>query len=169
MRYAWKDGTGFGVKADVAGMELERIDRENGGVTPAAVVDASRPEEAPLHPVFEWDDATAGELYRVDQARRVIRSVRVIEVDQRGQDKPPAIAYVSVRPEGERGTSYQPIARVMSDADMRRQAIESAATGLESWIKRHEHLIELAGEVRMAKRIHRRVVKRLGEVATAGV
>jgi hypothetical protein len=167
MRYEWREGARYPVKAQVVGQALERIDRLNGGITPRVVVESSRPEDAPLHPIFEWDDATASELYREDQARRVIRSVRVIEVDQQGRDQPPSIAYVSVRAADADGPSYQPTARVMSDADLRRQAIADALAGLEAWVRRHEHLTELAAELRVARRVHRRAARRLKEAEAA--
>ena len=57
--------------------ELERIYETNGVLTPEAVVDDARPDDAPLHSHFEWDDALAGEQYRLVQARHLIRAVTV--------------------------------------------------------------------------------------------
>ncbi len=57
---------------------LRTIYDANGGqLTPAAVVEASRPADAPLHHRFEWDDSIAGERYREVQAAQIIRSVKV--------------------------------------------------------------------------------------------
>lgn len=64
-----------GVSAQTVASELSNIYVTNGQLTAPLVVDSARPEEAPLHPIFEWDDSKAGELYRHDQARNVIRSV----------------------------------------------------------------------------------------------
>lgn len=50
---------------------------KNGKVIPKDLVDASRPEEAPLHKEFEWDDKIASEKYREVQAGYIIRSVAV--------------------------------------------------------------------------------------------
>ncbi len=166
MRYEWKDGSRYSVKADIVGKVLERIDKLNGGVTPSVVVESSRPDEAPLHPLFEWDDTRASELYREDQARGIIRSVRVIQADKQGEERA-TVAYVSVRLADADGPSYQPTARVMSDADLRRQAIADALAGLEAWVRRHEHLTELAAELRVARRVHRRAARRLKEADAA--
>ena len=54
----------------------------NGQLTPQIVVDEARPETAPLHDRFEWDDATAGEAYRRTQAADLIRSVRIVFTDK---------------------------------------------------------------------------------------
>lgn len=57
---------------------LRAIYAQNDGVlTPAAVVEASRPEDAPLHDRFEWDDSIAGPRYREVQAAQIIRSVHI--------------------------------------------------------------------------------------------
>lgn len=55
---------------------LERLERD-GRLTAAGVLDSARDSASPLHRCFEWDDSVAGERYRLDQARRLIRSVRV--------------------------------------------------------------------------------------------
>lgn len=58
---------------------LEEIKNRRGGVLEAGhVVEDARPAESLLHRYFEWDDGAAAEAYRIDQARRLIRSVRVV-------------------------------------------------------------------------------------------
>jgi hypothetical protein len=44
-------------------------DRPRWSLTPAVVVEESRDEAALLHPMFEWDDASAAERYRQGMAR----------------------------------------------------------------------------------------------------
>lgn len=65
------------VGAQIAGEELARIEKEKGSLTPEMVVDESREEDAPLHPVFELDDKKAAECYRIVQAGGLIRNVTV--------------------------------------------------------------------------------------------
>jgi len=56
--------------------QLLKIQKCNGGsLSPVAVVDAARAADHPLHNRFEWDDSKAGEAYRIEQARRMIRAV----------------------------------------------------------------------------------------------
>lgn len=66
------------VDAQTAGEELERIRLEHNHLSPAVVVDESRPEDAPLHPVFEWRDPVAAEQWREHQAATLIKRVRII-------------------------------------------------------------------------------------------
>jgi hypothetical protein len=72
------DAVRFGIDPQAAGEELERIRHRDGTITPPAVVDEARPEEAVLHPCFEWVDPVAAEQYRLIQARTLIKKVRVI-------------------------------------------------------------------------------------------
>jgi hypothetical protein len=73
-----EDAMRFGIDAQEAGEELERIKQRDGTIRPAAVVDEARPEDAVLHPAFNWDDPDAAEKYREIQARQLIKKVRVI-------------------------------------------------------------------------------------------
>ena len=145
VRYVWKDGSRFPVSAQVAGDELSRLASESGddvdNIKPARVVEESRPDEAPLHPCFEWDDETAAERYREDQARSLIRCVRVVEVS--GDEEKQQICYVAVTTP-EAGNCYVPMSQVMSDDDLRRQALRSAVSLLRGVQERYGHLSELA-------------------------
>jgi 2-methylcitrate dehydratase PrpD len=135
-----------GIPADVAGTELQRIEEQRGGLRAADVVDESRPEAAPLHPVFEWQDEVAAEKYREHQARQVIRSVRVVRSPDLPQATPrkPVVAFVSVTDqEGQR--SYRSMARVLGDEEMRQQMVDEALRQLSGLQKRYSHLKELTG------------------------
>lgn len=48
-----------------------------GRLTPEDVLAAARDKSSPLHDSFEWDDDAAAHAYRLDQARGLIRRVRV--------------------------------------------------------------------------------------------
>lgn len=62
MVYSWKMTGLYQIPAQAAGEELARICKEHGGeMSPQTIVEESRPEAAPLHPVFEWNDTVAAE------------------------------------------------------------------------------------------------------------
>ncbi len=130
MRYEFKAGARYSVAADVAGAELERIQNQRGVIEPRVVVEESRPEAAPLHPVFEWDDDKAAENYRTWQARSLIKSVRVIEL-RNGADVPvPVYVHVPTATvsEGDDGikqtpSGYQPVSVVVQRPDMYASAL----------------------------------------------
>jgi len=48
-----------------------------GDLTPERVVEHACEATSPLHEFFEWDDALAAQAHRLQQARSLIRSVRV--------------------------------------------------------------------------------------------
>ncbi|HVL14161.1 MAG TPA: hypothetical protein VM529_16440 [Gemmata sp.] len=112
-----------GVKPEVAAAELAAIRERDGGLAPAAVVEAARPEGHPLHAAFEWDDTKAGHEYRLWQARSLIRAVVVTHEDRR-----PEPLYVHVRTED--GGAYQPVSAVVRDVDMFAAAVEELAEKL---------------------------------------
>lgn len=72
MVYKWDKGSRFSVSAQVAGEVCEELEKK-GELTAKNLVDVSRPEDAPLHKCFNWNDEEAAELYREEQGRRLIR------------------------------------------------------------------------------------------------
>lgn len=93
--------------------QLLEIRAITGKLTPEAVVDAARSESHPLHARFEWDDAIAGERYRLSQGAELIRSVKVEYRDPGG--KPQEIrAFVAIRGESPRA-DYTPIEEAVAD------------------------------------------------------
>lgn len=130
------------VSAQEAGEELARIECEHGGLTPELVVDASREESAPLHPVFEWNDKKAAESYRIVQAGSLIRNVTVkIEEVPRME---PVRAFVNVAPVGKRKGVFVSIKSAMDDADSREIVIARALAELEKVKEKYASLHELA-------------------------
>ena len=73
--YSWRPGFRAKEKAEVVGPILEELERSEEGLTAQSLVDFSRPEDAPTHKMFEWDDAVAAEEYRKSQARVIIASI----------------------------------------------------------------------------------------------
>jgi hypothetical protein len=126
-RYAFRNGFKVkGVSADVAGDELDRIYRERGSLDPTLVVEEARPEDAQLHPVFEWQDEVAGEHWRKHQARNLIRSVEVIQ-----EDKPATTVWINVQP-ASAAASYVPSDVVAVTPDFLAVAVSEAAKRLSA-------------------------------------
>jgi hypothetical protein len=145
MIYQFREGSRFPVKPQVAGEELERIaDIHGGKVIPGDVRDESRPEGTVLHRYFEWDNWTAAELHREEQARRLIRSIVRIEHVPGEPEPRPLIAYVHVRTsEGE--PCYMSTAVVFTDEQLRAQAVADALALFNGVRKRCHDFEELQG------------------------
>lgn len=146
MVYQWNEGVPFSrkVKAQVAGETLEAIRRKSGGtLQPKVVVLASKPRTAPLHRCFEWNDGKAGAMYREEQARNLIRSVRVFEATgPKQKPQEPVRAYVHIDSGGQK--AYVTTAQALSDPVLRDQILRRAVAELRGWQERYDGLKELA-------------------------
>ena len=121
--------------------ELERIYNTEGVLTPAAVVDDARPEDAPLHSHFEWDDSVAGEQYRMVQARQLIRSVKVTVQPQ------PEAAPVQVRvfhnvADEDKPRKYVPLRVLMDDPESAQRVL---ARAWDEWLQLKRKYADLCG------------------------
>lgn len=142
MAYRWGQRA-YSVSADVAGRVME--DLENGpGLTAKNLVDVSRPEDAPLHSVFEWNDSTAAELYRENQARRLIASIEIVREDvPEVEEKPVMIrAFHALRTEETEG--YEHIQHIMSDEEKRNRLLELAKRDMNIFKEKYKELKELS-------------------------
>lgn len=135
--------------------EIARL-AKNGRVTPEQVVAAARDPANPLHEEFEWDDSVAAHQWRLDQARAIIRSVRVtIEV----QDiKVPVISYVR-DPEAD-GQGYRSVVSLRTEEEIARQALASELNRVASSASR-------AREVALGLGLTDQVEQQLAEAITA--
>lgn len=66
---------------------LTALYEEHGTLTADLVVAAAADAASPLHEHFVWDDAEAGHQYRLEQARLLIRTVRVQIVSPKHPDR----------------------------------------------------------------------------------
>lgn len=139
----WVEGARVpaGLRAADAYSRLEDVRRKSGGVLrPADVVEDARPEGSLLHPAFEWDDSVAAELHRQDQARSLIRSVRVVITER--ETEGPRRTYVHV--ELNDSPAYVTTAQALSDRDLRDQILRKAKADLTSFRSRYRDLNELS-------------------------
>lgn len=69
-----------GVAAQEVAQALRAIARRNGGLLlPEKVLEAAEADpDSPLRPHFTWDDTEAAHKRRLDEARTLIRSVKVV-------------------------------------------------------------------------------------------
>lgn len=147
--YQWRNGSVHRVDADKAGQELERIRDGYGSLLPEIVVDESRPEEAPLHPEFDWDDEHAATKWREHQARLVINGIRVVTAtndDGEAETTRPLYIHVitSQEPEGESQPRYVRVMDALADGRMRTEVLTRALNELEAWKRKYAELEELA-------------------------
>lgn len=153
MRYVFRDDRPVTIsnakKANpqVIGEALEKITATaDGKLTPHAVVEAARNQRHPLHKFFEWDDAVAAEAYRVDQAREIIRIVRVEDADAEDGN---VRAFLSISDRS--GTSYRRVGDVKSSVELQAIILRQAERDLEAFERRYRELKDVCDVVRTAR------------------
>lgn len=156
--YCFRENPGIEIgklTAQVVGETLADIEDRHGVIDPHTVVDESRPDDAPLHPVFEWRDEIAAERWRVEQARRVVRSVEIVAEDR---NHPTQIAYVNIQSQG----GYVSAAAVRSQPDLFEEAQQAYRSRLEAAAAQLAKVEDLApADQRSRIRKDRRILERL--------
>ena len=152
IKYVFKDEGPVTIKnlkiADVQaiGEELSRIEQKHDGrLTPDDVVKAAADEKSPLHPHFEWNDSVAAHQFRLDQARMIIRTVRIVD-----NSEPAKLsrAWLSVTDRG--GVSYRSVSEIMKSRHLQLEVYKRAEIDLEAWMKRYREITEIVELVRVA-------------------
>lgn len=150
MIYQFKNGRGLGnLKAQAVGEELFTIHENHGSLTPAIVVEESRPKTAVLHPAFEWNDKKAAEEFRIHQARQIINCIHVVPETKNAK---PVQAFINVRiyedsaddPHENRGRAYLTAEAVAADDGLREQHLASIKGRLRNLRAEHASFTELA-------------------------
>lgn len=137
MVYEWKSGWSYPVNPQVAGEMCEELEK-NGQLTAKNLVNVNRPEDAPLHSLFEWDDEKAGEKYREIQARGIIRSIVV----KKENVKEPVRQFLNITREDNR---YHSIDVLMSAQDTRIATLKMALAELVAFKRKYSNFSEFAG------------------------
>lgn len=129
---------------DVIRARLAEIEQSNGGrLTPDAVVADAKDPASPLHAHFEWDTEKAAAAHWIEQARALITSVRVIfKTDTRAVR---SVFYVRDPTAGNRQQGYVSVERLLSDADMARDALLSEFSHVADLLRRARELAAVLG------------------------
>lgn len=141
MVYEYKLPGLFKASAQVAGEVCAKLECSADGLSAKSLVNASRDASAPLHGEFEWDDAVAGELYREDQARMLIRNIVVVSHCREIAEPVRAFVRVSTT---ERKQQYHNIQTVIEDDFLKRQLLNAAQRDMDAFVRKYKTLAELA-------------------------
>ena len=170
LKYVFRDDEPLRIKAakdadpKVIGEALEEIRVRTGGeLEPRAVVDSARSPNHPLHIHFEWDDKIAADSFRIDQARNIIR---IIRVEDEATESGTSRAFVSVN--GKHGRSYRTIEDVKRSADLQDALMAQAEKELKAFETRYRELKDVCQIVATAREtIQRRRSGRKNETRAA--
>ena len=128
MQVQWKVNGIF--KADAVKVYQE-IGNEN--VTPESVLEKAKDKKSELHKCFDWDDKTAANKYRLQQARQIIQFI--VTIPDKKEEEPQRVFQIST----ERNT-YQPMSFFMKNEDEGTALLKRAKEELRAFQKRYECL-----------------------------
>ena len=132
-------------EAQLYGREMDRlVKRNNGNITPKDVLECAKDKKCPLHDYFEWDNTIAGEMWRLQQASYLIRTLDLVIEGDSGPTEIRAFFNVSI-PEGDGETTktvYVSNETAFSNANMRKQVIDYAYSELVGWRNRYKQYSE---------------------------
>lgn len=125
----------------------ELAERNGGTITPAEVVEAAKDVTSPLHTYFTWDDSEAACKYREDEARVLIRSVRIVITTSPFLETAPAFVH---DPRAFPLAGYTSVGRLRSDTDAAREVVSREFSQAMAAIKRAREVggaLGLTGEI----------------------
>lgn len=147
--YQWKKSSQLKLDAQKVGETLAKIELKSG-LTPQAVVDASRRKNSLLHDYFEWDDTIAAEKYRETQASYLIRQIEIVSTGT----SEPVRAFVSVTCGDETASrTYINVERALSTPQTREEVLERALSELRAFERKYAGLEELADIIDAIRRV----------------
>lgn len=130
-------------KRNAIAKRLEKLTSLGGGrLTPEAVVQDAKSKTSPLHDQFEWDDSEAGKQWRLQQARELIRSVKIeIQTETRVVS---TVRYVRDPAAGaEQG--YVEVAKLRDDKALAKDALMAEMRAASALFERAKTLAEALG------------------------
>lgn len=138
MIYKWAEGTRApkGISAQIAGEVCSELS-EKGELTAENLVEVSRPEDAPLHNAFEWDDAEAAEKWREQQARVIISHIVI-----KSEEVKPVRAFFNIT---SLGNNYEKFEVLISQEDKKAELLAQAKRELQTFRRKYDTLKELSG------------------------
>ena len=138
--YVWTEGFSCKLAPETVQRECRHIEKLYGELTAETFLEAATPEGAILHPLIEWDDDKAAHGFRLQQARRVISSLRVIYPPQ--PERTPAFVSVVKRTEDEAHRVYVPVGPVVKEEASRIEWLRSELDRLIKLLARTERFAE---------------------------
>ena len=143
----WIPQSGFKNKADAnkVAQEIENIGINNATDEFSAqeMVDYARNNPgSELHKLFEWNDTVAAEAYRNQQARDILRFLKITIVDDKAQSKNPMLVRYFVSTGNHNGMykKTEPIFQNASEAD---KVLENMRRDAEIFVNRYKAYLSL--------------------------
>jgi hypothetical protein len=126
-------------KLEVIRQRFVKIEKKRGGrLTPDDVLADAQDPSSPTHAYFTWDDSKAGHAYRLEEARTLITSVRVVFRTE--TTTVTSVAYVRDPSVNGNEQGYVAVARLRSNTDAARDALVAEFTRVADMLRRAREL-----------------------------
>ena len=153
--YQWKAGSRIRADAQASAEQFEQLASTPQGLTAQTLLDASRPESAPLHDENEWCDEKAANEWRLHQSRHFINSLVLIR-EVSNESAPVASRAFCIANEA---SKYEPILKIMQDTQKRASLLSAALHELKAFKQKYRQLSELRTVFEAAEEIEKQESK----------
>ena len=120
--------------AAVIGETVERLSAERGAARAKDLLEEARDPASPVHGYFEWDDAKAAEAHRLERARFLIRSIRIVVQTEEAPIETRAFHVVTQ----DESRGYRPAEQVFASETLAAQVVGNALRELRGWSARYQ-------------------------------
>lgn len=122
--------------------ELTALYQRDGILIPEKVVEFARNPATVLHEHFDWNDTSAAEKWRVEQARNLIR----VTVEYSETLSRETRVYVSLPSDRISGGGYRKVVDVVK-SDRKDEMLAAAKAEMQAFIKRYQEIEALTGVI----------------------
>ena len=155
--YKWRSGYNYKCSPEDAAQVMNGL-ADAGELNAERLVEISRPEDAPLHNDFEWNDTKAAEQWRKQQGRCMINSLLMIPEEKDTEiGKDPVRAFFKVSPV--ETAQYESTQVLIRSEDGREAMREQAQKELISYVQKFRTILAWTGADVSIKQALRMIAK----------
>ena len=136
----WKQGIGFFNKADAQKVaeELYAMCDSLDSITSQEIVDRAKDESTELHKCFTWEDTKAANLWRLQEAGQIVRTLVIVEPELPKERPEIRVFYKSGSSPG-----YKPTEIIIKQEDEYKALLTRAWSELRAFKAKYSMLKEL--------------------------
>ena len=140
MNYKWSSASYKGVSADKVGRELEGIERESELTNVSVLEYAKNNKNSELNKCFDWNDETAGEKWRLQQASNILSSISIVVNEQ--EPKETVKAFINIKTTEEKRV-FKNVVSVIENDEEYTQLKERAKRDFISYKEKYNKILRL--------------------------
>lgn len=131
----------FNFKADATkcANEIMEICEELESATPQQILEKAKDSSTELHKCFTWDNSEAAEKWRVQEARTIVRSLKIVEEKP---DKKPEPTTIRVFYKTDNESGYKPTKLILKKPDEYKMLVERCRSELLSIKQKFQNISE---------------------------